>query len=111
MINLAKQLDQQTRELAEARKHLAEVLEQQAATSETLGAIARSATDVQPMLDTVCQSAARLCEAYDSTIWRPDGDRLVPVAHYGPITQVESLPLVRATVAGRTVGPEAESDP
>ena len=55
------------------------------------------------MLDTVCQSAARLCEAHDFTLWRPDGDRLVRVAHYGPITQVEFIPRVRGTVVGRTV--------
>jgi len=102
-VNLQKQLDQRTRELAEAQKRLAEAFEQQTTTSEILGVIAHSATDVQPVLDTVCQSAARLCEAYDSTIWRPDGDQVVPIAHYGPITQVESLPLVRGTVAGRTV--------
>ena len=94
--NLQKQLDRKTRELAEA-------LEQQAATSETLGAIARSATDIQPVLDALCQGAAQLCGAYDSTIWRPDGGRIVLVAHYGPITQIESLPLVRGTVAGRTI--------
>src|SRR3974390_1775577 len=94
--DLQKQLDRKTRELAEA-------LEQQAATGETLGAIARSATAVQPVLDGVCKSAARLCEAYDSTIWRPGDDRLVSVAHYGPIAQAESLPLVRGAVAGRTV--------
>jgi len=37
--DLRKQLDQQTRELAEAQKHLAEALEQQAATSEILRVI------------------------------------------------------------------------
>jgi GAF domain-containing protein len=94
--DLQKQLDRRTRELAEAR-------EQQAATSEILGVVARSPTDIQPILDALCQSAVRLCEAYDSTIWRPDGDRLLLVAHYGPITQVESLPLVRGIVTGRTV--------
>jgi signal transduction histidine kinase len=98
-----KQRAQPTREATEAQRQLAEVLEQQAATSEILGIIARSGTDVQSVLDIVCQSAARLCEAYDSTIWRPDGDRVVPVAHYGPITQVEALPLVRGTIAGRTI--------
>jgi two-component system, NtrC family, sensor kinase len=101
--DLQKQLDGRTRELAETQKHLAEALEQQTATSEILGVVAHSTTDVQPVLDTVCQSAMRLCEAYDSEIWRLDGDRLLLVAHYGPITQVESLPLDRGTVTGRTV--------
>src|SRR5262249_50036662 len=36
-----------------------------------------------------------------STIWQPDGKRLLLLAHYGPIS-VESLPLIRGTVAGRT---------
>src|SRR3974390_2566990 len=100
--DLQKQLDQRTCELAEAQKHLAEALEQQTATSEILGIVARSPTDVQSVLGAVCQSAARLCEAYDAAIWRPDGDRLLLVAHEGPIT-VESLPLIRGTVAGRSV--------
>ena len=94
--DLQKQLDQRTCELAEA-------LEQQTATSEILGILARSPTDVQSVLDAVCQSAARLCEAYDSTIWRPEGDQLLLVAHHGPITQVESIPLVRGSVVGRSV--------
>ena len=45
---------------------------------------------------------ARLCEAYNSAIWRLEGDRLRLVAHQGPIV-VESLPLIRGTVAGRSV--------
>src|SRR6516162_6328781 len=100
--DLREQLDQRTRALAKAQKELAEALEQQTATSEILGVVARSTTDVQRVLDAVCQSAARLCEAYDSAIWRPDGDRLILVAHHGPIA-VESLPLIRGTVAGRSV--------
>src|SRR5215475_581018 len=62
--DLQKQLDQRTRELAEA-------LEQQATTSEILGIVARSPTNVQSVLDGICQSAARLCDAYDSAIWVP----------------------------------------
>jgi GAF domain-containing protein len=103
LIELKKQLEERTRELAEARGHLTEALEQQNVTSEILGAVARSSTDVQIVLDTVCQSAARLCEAYDASIWCPDGDRLVLVAHHGPITQIESVPFVRGSVLGRSV--------
>src|SRR3984893_13188931 len=102
-VNLQKQLEKRTRELAESQQHLAEALEQHTATSKILSAVARSSTDVQVVLDAICESAARLCEAYDSTIWRPDGDRVVLVAHHGPITQVQSVPLVRGTVAGRTI--------
>jgi hypothetical protein len=91
LVELNKQLEVRTRELAEARGHFTEALEQQNATSEILDAVARSSTDVQIVLDTVCQSAARLCEAYDASIWFPDGDRLVLVAHHGPITQIEEL--------------------
>src|SRR5215831_13956179 len=85
------------------REELAEAREQQAATSEILGIVARSPTDVQSVLDGICQSAAWLCDAYDSAIWVPDGDRLALAAHHGRITAPESLPLVRGTVAGRSV--------
>jgi signal transduction histidine kinase len=93
---LQQQLDRRTRELKEA-------LEQQRATSEILGVVARSRTDVQSVLNTVCQSAAQLCEAYDAAIWRPEGDRLFVVAHHGPIAQIESVPLVRGSVVGRSI--------
>jgi GAF domain-containing protein len=98
-----KQFDLHTRDLDEAQKHLAQALEQQSATSEILGIIARSPTDVPSVLNAICQSAARLCEAYDSSIWRPHGDRAICVAHHGPITQVESVPLVRGSVVGRSI--------
>ena len=68
----------QETEVARLTRELREGQEQQRATSEILGVVARSRTDVQSVLDTVCRSAAQLCEAYDASVWRPDGDRRRP---------------------------------
>ena len=69
-------------------QELKESLEQQTATSEILGVIASSPTDVQPVLDTVAENAARLCDASDALIFRVNGDRQQRVASYG------SMPVV-----------------
>jgi len=79
-----------------------EALEQQTATGEILRVIASSPTDIQPVLDTVAESAARLCESFDSAIWRQEGEQLRLVAHHGPIPAT-ILPIVRGTIAGRAV--------
>ena len=63
-------------------QELKESLEQQTATSEILGVIASSPTDIQPVLDTIAENAARLCDANDAVIIRVDGDVLEQVASY-----------------------------
>ena len=81
---------------------LKESLEQQTATSEILGVIASSPTDVQPVLDVVGENAARLCEADDAVVFRINGDVLQPVAIYGPVPAVPN-PISRGSTTGRAV--------
>src|SRR4030095_613758 len=86
-------------------KELKESLEQQTATSEILGVIASSPTDIQPVLDVVAENAARVCGSYDAVIRLVEGNILRRAAHYGPVVSGFGLeqPLIRGTIAGRAV--------
>src|SRR5262249_1219799 len=83
---------------------LKESLEQQIATSEILGVIASSATDVQPVLDTVAEHAAHLCDATDAQIIRVEGNGIFPVATYGTLSPTgQQISLSRGSPAGRAI--------
>ena len=89
---------------AEITSTLSEAREQQTATAEILRVISSAPTDVQPVFAAVLRSAARLCDAFDATIFQVDGNGLRLVAHEGPIpsTPVGAFPR-RGTAAGRAV--------
>ena len=68
-------------------KELQEALEQQTATSEILGVIASSPTDIQPVLNAVAENAARLCDANDALICRIEGEWSRWCASFGPMPE------------------------
>ena len=73
------------KEIQERNAELREALEHQTATSEVLGIISRSPTDVQPVLDAIVESAARVCGIDDVVLRLIEGDKQLPKAHFGPI--------------------------
>src|ERR671914_1879186 len=72
-------------ELQERNAELREALEHQTATAEVLGIISRSPTDVQPVLDAIVESAARVCGIDDLGLRLREGSMLVSRARFGPI--------------------------
>ena len=95
---LKKTIAAQAREIRQGQ-------EQQAATSEILRMIARAPADLQSVMDTIAESAARLCDAKDALIFRVEGDVQQRVAVYGamPTTAIGIRGITRGTPVGRAI--------
>jgi GAF domain-containing protein len=100
-VRLFDEVQARTRELTES-------LEYQTATSEVLKVISSSKFELQPVLDTLIETAARLCAADIGTLRRRDGDSYPLAATFGykpewrdPIGRYPSTP-TRASIFGRT---------
>src|SRR5262249_47765052 len=85
------------------KRELQESLEYQTATSEVLNVISRSPTELQPVLDAIAATAARLCDSIDALVWRIAGGEIRVVAEFGSPTNAITHPLTRGSVTGRAI--------
>jgi len=91
-------------ELQKRTDDLSESLQQQTATADVLRVISRSTFNLPAVLNTLVESAVRLCDGYDSVILLREGQSLVFGAHHGPIPMdFDKWALTRNWTAGRAV--------
>ena len=90
-------------EVARLTRKRDEALEQRTAISDILRVISNSPSDVQPVLRSVAEHAARICEAQIVDVTLIEKDRLRIAATFGQLERPPSVPLDRSTVSGRSV--------
>jgi len=80
-VRLFTELQGKNRALTQAHAQVTEALAQQTATAEILRVISSSPTDIQPVFDSIVQSANRLCDGLFSALVRYDGELMHFIAH------------------------------
>jgi signal transduction histidine kinase len=111
--DMAKAADFFITSIEQREKGLRESLQQQTATADVLKVISRSTFDLQAVLDTLSESAARLCDADHVWLFRREGDTYRWAASYGHAKEAHErikqhtlslrLSPERGSVVGRTV--------
>ncbi|HVL71854.1 MAG TPA: GAF domain-containing protein, partial [Beijerinckiaceae bacterium] len=93
--------------LAERSQELGEALRQQAATADVLRALSRPRFDLKAVLSVLVETAARLCDADQSLVFRFDGSRFHLAADHGyaedlrRFLEAHPLAIGRGTTMGR----------
>ncbi|HXV49230.1 MAG TPA: GAF domain-containing protein [Candidatus Binatia bacterium] len=98
-MGVKKSQPKQGQDLQSLQRALDESLAREAAASDILRLIAGSPTDLQPVLDAIVASAARVCGAEDASVRLVDGDVLRLMAHVGPVpSTIAALPIASEPV-------------
>src|SRR6266702_2827020 len=91
-------------ELEACRRELSESLERETATSQVLGIISSSPTDLEPVFETILANATRLCEASFGTLWLCEADGIRAVALHVAVSDAYAGEQRRQTVFRPTGG-------
>ncbi len=87
-----------TRKLTATSRELSEALERETATSQVLGVISSSPTDLEPVFEAILANATRLCEASYGTLWLCEGDSIRLVALHGTVSDAYAAERQRGAV-------------
>src|SRR5215467_9025132 len=71
-----RRIQELTKELSQAKGELAESREQHTATAGILAALSSSPADLRRVCAEIAANAARLCDAYDASIFQEDAGLL-----------------------------------